>query len=287
MEINKCFFVTDLHGIHRRYEKLFEKILSDKPVLLLIGGDILPSGMAVFTGGSTDDFIKGYIHRNLAFLKEKLKSEYPEVYIILGNDDPKIFEEDVLELEKDGLWKYINMKTVDFKGYTITGYSYVPPTPFLFKDWERYDVSRFVDVECVSPEEGFRSVDVEENTIRYSLISNDLKTLSENLDFSTSIFLFHSPPYQTGLDRVRKRKMIDYVEPDHHVGSIAIKRFIESSQPLLTLHGHIHESSEESGVWNEKIGRTLCINGAGTGDKLSLISIDITGNQIKAQKFLL
>jgi len=35
------------------------------------------------------------------------------------------------------------------------------------------------------------------------------------------------------------------------VGSIAVRRFIEERQPLLTLHGHIHESARLTGDWRE------------------------------------
>jgi len=43
------------------------------------------------------------------------------------------------------------------------------------------------------------------------------------------------------------------------VGSSATARFIETVQPLLTLHGHIHESPEESGVWQGRLGKTVCL----------------------------
>jgi Icc-related predicted phosphoesterase len=39
------------------------------------------------------------------------------------------------------------------------------------------------------------------------------------------------------------------------VGSTACRKVIERAQPLLSLHGHIHESR---GTF--KLGRTLCIN---------------------------
>ena len=38
-------------------------------------------------------------------------------------------------------------------------------------------------------------------------------------------------------------------------GSKAVRDFIEQHQPLLGLHGHVHESKAA-----EKLGRTLCIN---------------------------
>jgi Icc-related predicted phosphoesterase len=39
------------------------------------------------------------------------------------------------------------------------------------------------------------------------------------------------------------------------VGSHAVRQIIEEYQPLLALHGHIHESRGTA-----RIGRTLCIN---------------------------
>jgi len=39
------------------------------------------------------------------------------------------------------------------------------------------------------------------------------------------------------------------------VGSTAVRQAIEEYQPLVSLHGHIHESPAAN-----RIGRTLCIN---------------------------
>jgi hypothetical protein len=39
------------------------------------------------------------------------------------------------------------------------------------------------------------------------------------------------------------------------VGSKAVRRIIERHQPLIGLHGHIHESKGA-----RKVGRTLCVN---------------------------
>jgi uncharacterized protein len=39
------------------------------------------------------------------------------------------------------------------------------------------------------------------------------------------------------------------------VGSTAVRDFILSEQPLLGLHGHVHESKAA-----QNLGRTLCIN---------------------------
>jgi Icc-related predicted phosphoesterase len=39
------------------------------------------------------------------------------------------------------------------------------------------------------------------------------------------------------------------------VGSVAVREMIERVQPLLTLHGHIHEAAGHT-----RIGRTMAIN---------------------------
>ena len=41
---------------------------------------------------------------------------------------------------------------------------------------------------------------------------------------------------------------------------MAVLGFIKRKQPLLTLHGHIHESPDVSGSWKQKIGRTISMN---------------------------
>ena len=46
------FFVSDLHGYIRRYEKLFTAIETEKPTAVFLGGDLLPSGLFALTSES-------------------------------------------------------------------------------------------------------------------------------------------------------------------------------------------------------------------------------------------
>lgn len=272
----KCFFVSDLHGIVHRYEKLFERIIDEVPGSVFFGGDLLPSYTHKIASDKVfDEFIGEYFLEKLSMIKKRLVNKYPEILVILGNDDLKTEEEKLIAAEKSGLLKYINFRKVIIDNISIFGYSYVPPSPFLLKDWEKYDVSRYVDPGCVSPEEGFRSVKTGESEMKFSTIKEDLKKLVNDDDVSGSIFLFHSPPYKTKLDRLdNDGKFIDHVPLDNHAGSIAIRKFIEEKQPLLTLHGHIHESTRKTGEWKDKIGKTHCFNASHDGPELSLIKFD-------------
>ncbi len=269
------FFVSDLHGHLSRYQKLFQVILAERPDVVLLGGDLLPDGLSY----SRDLQDKGFIHTVLqdgfGVLKTQLSSIYPKVLLILGNDDTRAEEIDLMQGESLGLWNYLHFRKIELGEFTVYGYACVPPTPFTLKDWERYDVSRFVDLGCISPEEGWRSVPVSPHEIRYATIQADLELLTNNSDLSRAIFLFHAPPHQTTLDRVAlDGRMIDNTPLDIHAGSIAIRRFIEKRQPLITLHGHIHESTRITGSWRERLGRTWAFTAAHDGAELALVRFD-------------
>jgi Icc-related predicted phosphoesterase len=146
----------------------------------------------------------------------------------------------------------------------------------MLKDWERYDISTYVDPLCIAPEEGWLSVPVSKEILKRQTIQTDLQKLAQDNDLSHAIFLFHSPPYDTGLDRAAlDGKRVDHADLDVHVGSIAIRRFIESRQPLLTLHGHIHESARITGMWKQRIGQTFAFSAAHDGSELALVRFDL------------
>jgi len=179
-----------------------------------------------------NDFLEEFLFPHLRALRVEMENKYPEIYVIMGNDDARIEETKFIQADQDGLWHYVNEKVIIYKEYTISGYSFVSPTPFMLKDWERYDVSRFVDVGAVSPEQGFRTVKVAKKEIEYATIKKDLDNLTYNYDLTKSVFLFHAPPYKSAHDRAAlDGKMVDHAPLDVHVGSIAIKEFIEQRQP--------------------------------------------------------
>ena len=76
-------------------------------------------------------------------------------------------------------------------------------------------------------------------------------------NYESAIFNFHVPPYGYSLDLCPKldENMKMAAEEKIHAGSQGAKQVIEKYQPLLGLHGHIHESRGA-----QKAGRTLMIN---------------------------
>jgi uncharacterized protein len=78
-------------------------------------------------------------------------------------------------------------------------------------------------------------------------------------DVKNSVFNLHNPPYGSGLDDAPE--LTKDMRPAYAgrslvpVGSHAVLELIEKYQPLLALHGHVHE-----GKGTRKYKRTLCVN---------------------------
>ncbi|MEM2040373.1 MAG: metallophosphoesterase [Nitrososphaerota archaeon] len=166
---------------------------------------------------------------NLA--EERLKSSGVEVYIMPGNDDyPEIDE----ALNKSEFVINPDGKLVVIGGrYEMISTGYVNITP-----WK---APRDI------PDEKLEEI--------LEGLATQLKRPGD------SIFSLHAPPYNTPidlaplLDNTLKPVLASGELVMTHVGSIAVRKLIEKYQPLLGLHGHIHESKGMV-----KIGRTICLN---------------------------
>lgn len=139
--------------------------------------------------------------------------------------------------------------------WTLLGYSDTPPTPHWLKDLERLDLAsdplpRFPGIAWDDAEQATREVDLERYFRGRLSIEDDLSRTPRVPD--PWLFVAHAPPFDTTLDRLAK-----VPEP---IGSRAVRRFIEERQPAIALHGHVHESPQVTGVYAERLGRTLCIN---------------------------
>uniref|UniRef100_A0A7J3SNJ0 Metallophosphoesterase n=1 Tax=Fervidicoccus fontis TaxID=683846 RepID=A0A7J3SNJ0_9CREN len=115
------------------------------------------------------------------------------------------------------------------------------------------------------------------------------KMVSQVTRMENCIFNLHCPPFNTNIDLAPK--LDDSLKPilgpggtplTVHVGSKAIRNIIEKYQPLLGLHGHIHESK---GL--DRIGRTICVNPGSEYAEgiLKGFLVDLTDKGIKAYLF--
>ncbi len=278
--IMKCIFATDLHGRVGHYETIFNIVRQEKPDALFLGGDLLPGGAILDFG--IEEFLT-FFQTGLGSIKDTTGTK---IFLILGNDDPRSFEDRFIEADRQGLIEYVHFRTVTFGDLFVTGYSYIPPTPFLLKDWEKYDVSRYVDPGCVSPEEGRTTSDRPEAETG-NTIHQDLEELAEASPPEKTIYLFHAPPYNSVLDRADlDNKFVDHAPIDPHIGSEAVARFKKKKNPILTLHGHVHETARLSGNWRETNGAAHSFSAAHDGGEVCVVSFD-TADLINAKRRLI
>ena len=259
----KLLYTADLHGNEEFYKRLLKKAEDESISSVVIGGDLCPrDGETIkYKIQNQKDFLQNFM---IPLFKEfKNKNRNKEIYLIMGNDDFRINLKILENAEKNKILKSIHKKSVKLnKNFNIAGYSFVNPTPFRLKDWEKPDFEGDKTPTQLFLEE-IRSIEKENGTI-----GEDLRKLKRLSNSRQTIYVIHAPPFNTKLDIIITKS---------HVGSKAVREFIEKEHPLLTLHGHIHESPQMSGSWRDKIGNTICINVGSSypEDKLNCVVVDV------------
>jgi len=255
----KLLYTSDLHGETHLYQELLELSIASSAEIIALGGDLLPSfppskryedmipNQRIFM----DEFL-------LPFLKKILETtSVRQIFLIPGNWDagyPYLFTE-LFEGIIDLSQKNYRLEN----DYELIGYPFVPPTPFRPKDYEKMDNPEAPWPPQKNPSY-IRSSGQSDQLIAVDpfvylrgqeTIRDDLSQLPNPLYQKRAIYIMHSPPFGTKLD---------FIQGGKSAGSRSIKVFIEENQPLLTLHGHIHESPEISGAYIDRIGETISIN---------------------------
>src|SRR2546426_1971332 len=168
------------------------------------------------------------VQRWMDLAREKLQGTGVRCFVCPGNDDEMevdavIARSDTVELGEG--------RVVDIDGFEMISTGWSNPTP-----WNTH-----------------REESEEKLAERIESMA------SKVADPSRSIFNLHCPPYKSGLDEApaidADLKLLHGGRALRPVGSTAVRAAIERHQPLLSLHGHIHESKGAI-----KIGKTLSIN---------------------------
>lgn len=262
-------YASDLHGDLNHYRALFDLAEEDACDAVILGGDLSPKK---FSKSELISFHRKFYEKQLFPLIEEYKNERPDlqVYVIMGNDDcapnARIFDESPLV-------HWIHERVVELEpGLLLCGYSCVDITPFYLKDFERWD--KPAPYEKLRNLKGVRSDFQQEVLVSYAFPEEPVETIEEELsplaaklagkDF---IWVAHCPPFNSKLDKMAM---------GIHVGSEAVREFIENTRPLVSLHGHIHESPRMTGSFHDRIGKTLSVNAGQDFKVLHAVTFDTT-----------
>ena len=245
------FFTSDLHGQGALYEELVAVAAARRPGAVLIGGDLCPHASGAEGIAHQRVFLEGFL---VEFARRLLEgSPSTDLLLMMGNDDWAA-NMDCLERFDGDLWTLIHGRVAVVDGVRVAGSSWVPITPFGLKDWERWEDG---DAESPARLNGWVSLGREvvphafDPARRTPTIAEALEDLATRGAPEETVFVLHSPPSGT---------RCDMIGAGAHVGSRAIRRFVERHQPPLVLGGHIHESPRVSASFRDTIGRTVVVN---------------------------
>ena len=263
----RIIYATDLHGDKTRYRRVFEAAAKLGATAVFNGGDMLPSDGNLH--GSQKDFIEdflagyfaGYAVAGIAWLG------------MLGNDDLKIHDAvfDEVCREHRNIFN-LAQRRVELNGYEFIGMNWVTDYPFRLKDRCHRDGPGYVFQEQFGPgllstPEGLHEL---KDWLAYAEglpdMRQELAALPKPADPARTVYVIHMPPAGLGLD---------VISSGEKVGSAAVSRFIEKNAPLLTLHGHIHESPEVSGIWKAMLGDTISVQPGQARGALTYVLIDL------------
>jgi len=310
MKMTRVLYGSDFHGSDTVFRKFINAAFQYQANVLIVGGDVTGKGMipivnegnGVYTGylfgGRTDccnqeeiDKFKktissvgfypivlekdeaDHLEQNpeamskrfeqemcqrvrewMILAEEKLTPKNIKLFFMPGNDDLFSIDEVISE--------FPNIKNPDMQHYMIddehelVGCSYANMTPWkCVRDLEEPDLKQ-------------------KNDELAAMVLNPAKTIA----------VLHVPPIDSGLDTCPELdKNLKIVAIGGQIvmkpaGAHATREFIEKVQPMLSLHGHIHESPG-----HKHIGRTLCIN-AGSEYAESILKaaiVNIEGDKVK------
>jgi Icc-related predicted phosphoesterase len=271
--LTTLLFATDPHGNTAAYEALRERARALDVDAIVLGGDLtpLPHG-----GGDR-------VRKQLAFVREWLadwlrrvrEGQRARVFAIFGNDDWACCAPHLARLADQGLVVPLHGQAVPLDDERwIAGYSCVPVTPFSMSDWDRFDAPgwaprhppRNVVLSEVRGDDGVLREGTLADLAARPTIEADLAALAGASDPARTVYVTHSPPWDTALDVMHGRA---------HIGSRALRDFVLRHQPPLTLHGHVHESPALTGRIDDRLGATLCVNPGASRQRLRAAQVDL------------
>ena len=280
----KIFFATDLHGSDKCWMKFVNSGKFYGANVLVLGGDITAKGFIALIQQPDGKYKTNFRGKELVASSDKeLENLEKEIrfrglytYRTTPQELPKFEtearrEELVLHLALEQVERWMRIADERLEGTGIRLFLTAGNDdpfeidPIIRKarcaiDVEGKTIQLDEDHEMIStgygnitPWKCARDVSEEELAKKIEAMTSQVKNM-ENCAFN-----LHAPPYDSRLDDAPE--LDKELKPTYSasklipVGSTAVRAAIEKHQPLLGLHGHIHESKG-----NCKIGRTLCLN---------------------------
>lgn len=310
--MTKIFFATDIHGSDICWNKFLNAGKFYEADVLILGGDITGKAIVPIIELGSGKYKATLLEQRyeiqgadeLAEIIKRIRSRgyYPYLTTLeeieeLGKSPDgiyKLFISEALKVVQQ--WMEIATRKMQGTGLRV----YISPG-----NDDRFEVDDIIrSTPCITLAEGlvleldafhemitsgwsnrtpwntYREEDESQLMTRYESMISAMK------EPKNSIFNIHVPPFNSNLDEAPE--LDEQLHPKYAgnslkpTGSTALRSVIETYQPLLGLHGHIHEGRGAS-----RIGKTLCINPGSMYEQGTLLGAIITLGKNKIENYVL
>jgi len=284
----RIFFATDIHGSDRCFGKFLSAARVYKANVLILGGDITGKMIVPIVKMNDGSYRVNFLGkeerpRNDEELKAIMRTVRTVGYYAHVTDeaglkemtnDPAGLQQIFQKMMTDSVQRWIRQAEERLKGSGVKCFIsagnddeyYIDPM-LNSSDYVIYPEGKVINLDDRHEMASCGNTNMTPWNCPRDITEEELSKKIEDMlskvnDSSNCVLNFHCPPYGTTIDMAPKltAELKPVLEPGGGmemtpVGSISVRKAIETYQPLLGLHGHIHESK---GV--AKIGRTLCAN---------------------------
>ena len=272
----RILYATDLHGSRAKFERVLEAARARRVDVVVNGGDMYPKNIPL---ERQHEFVSGFLDGHFA---DHARSGV-RLLCMPGNDDLAAFD----PLFEETCARHAGVtsiagRRVELGGHEFIGLNRVVDYPFGLKDRCHMDSEAYEFQEQISPpvvSDGewpeFRGLKVLDDWFAEArarpTLADELSALVRPRDPARAVYAIHMPPAGSGLD-----VCVD----GRRVGSDALRAFLGETQPLLSLHGHIHESPRVTGAWRVDVGRTVAVQ-PGQEGRLAYVVADLESMDVE------
>jgi Icc-related predicted phosphoesterase len=312
MAMTKLFFATDIHGSDICWSKFLNAGKFYEADVLILGGDMTGKAVVPFIHQGGKNYRVTLLEQvfdvtnedELQDMTKRVRSRGYYPYLTNPDEiselekDPekvhKIFLQEVLKVV--GQWMDLADKKLDgtdMKVYCCPGNDDMDEVDAIVRSSKRVilaegQVTRLDGMHEMiasgwsnrTPWDTHREEDEEQLKVRYEAMICQLK------DPRNAVFNIHVPPYKSGLDDApeldKDLRPVLAGQSLQPVGSTALRDAIQKYQPLLGLHGHIHE-----GRGATRVGKTLCINPGSMYEQGTLLGTIVKLGKGKIENYVL
>lgn len=285
----RCYMCSDLHAANRAYRKLLNAIKANvyEAHVVLIAGDLTGKAIVPITAQGNGRYHAAFLDKEYTVETANDLQELERMISDIGYYPHRTDLDEIaaLEANPDQMHELFRQKMVERVGEWIElAEERIGQSGVQFYMMPGNDDDSGVDQQIARSNYVINPVD---KTIQlnefHELISFDyanptpwhtprewgedeyyehIKARASTLEnVGRAVFMIHVPPYDSGLDTAPeldknlrpKVTMGDVLRIP--VGSTGVRRALQEFQPLVSIHGHVHEAPGQS-----KIGRTTCFN---------------------------